>query len=111
MPGCNVRTGVGDVWCGTMLLSAERVLRGAWVGEVRGDGAAVAAPPAGVVGSVRVFISYAHESAEHVEAVRDLWVLLRSCGIDAQLDRVAAQQRQDCRCGWLIRSAPLITFW
>lgn len=63
--------------------------------EVSGGAGAVTAPPARVLGSVRVFISYAHESAEHVEAVRDLWVLLRSCGIDARLDRVAAQQWQD----------------
>ena len=64
--------------------------------EVGGGGAgADVALPAGVVASARVFISYAHESAEHAEAVRDLWVLLRSCGIDARLDRVAAQRRQD----------------
>jgi TIR domain len=44
---------------------------------------------------VRVFISYAHESETHAEAVRDLWVFLRANGIDAKLDRVAAQQRQD----------------
>jgi hypothetical protein len=43
----------------------------------------------------RVFISYAHESDEHAEAVRDLWIFLRAQGIDARLDRVAAQQRQD----------------
>jgi len=44
---------------------------------------------------VRVFISYAHESEAHAEAVRDLWVFLRANGIDATLDRVAAQRRQD----------------
>ncbi len=44
---------------------------------------------------VRAFISYAHESQAHVETVRDLWVFLRANGIDATLDRVAAQQRQD----------------
>ncbi|MGI9000608.1 MAG: CHAT domain-containing protein [Pseudonocardia sp.] len=55
----------------------------------------------GVVGgqgdgrAVRVFVSYAHESPAHEEAVRDLWVFLRANGIDAQLDRLAAQQRQD----------------
>ncbi len=43
----------------------------------------------------RVFISYAHESDEHAEAVRDLWVFLRANGVDARLDRVAAQRRQD----------------
>ena len=43
----------------------------------------------------RVFISYAHESDAHAEAVRDLWIFLRLHGVDAQLDRVAAQRRQD----------------
>ncbi|HEX5115275.1 MAG TPA: hypothetical protein VFW65_08765 [Pseudonocardiaceae bacterium] len=45
----------------------------------------------------RVFISYAHEpdSDAHGRAVRDLWVLLRSHGIDAHLDQLAAEQRQD----------------
>jgi hypothetical protein len=42
-----------------------------------------------------VFISYAHESAEHTEVVRDLWILLRQCGIDAILDRVAESHRLD----------------
>ena len=44
---------------------------------------------------VRVFISYAHGSDEHVERVRDLWIFLRAQGIDAKLDRAAAQRRQD----------------
>src|SRR5437879_8470170 len=44
---------------------------------------------------VRVFISYAHESEEHRAAVCDLWLLLRECGIDARLDRTAAEQRED----------------
>jgi tetratricopeptide (TPR) repeat protein len=43
----------------------------------------------------RVFISYAHESDEHDELVRDLWLYLRSCGIDAKLDLPAAERRQD----------------
>ena len=43
----------------------------------------------------RVLISYAHASPAHVEAVRELWVLLRSQGIDAKLDLPAAEQRQD----------------
>ena len=43
----------------------------------------------------RVFISYAHASEDHVAAVRSLWILLRTLGIDAQLDRLAAQRRQD----------------
>lgn len=46
---------------------------------------------------VVVFISYAWDSDDpsHGEAVRRLWTFLRSCGIDAQLDLDAAQQRQD----------------
>lgn len=43
----------------------------------------------------RVFISYAHESDEHAEVVRNLWMFLRANAIDARLDRVAAQERQD----------------
>ncbi len=44
---------------------------------------------------VRAFISYAHDSPDHVEAVRTLWLLLRRCGVDAKLDVVAAQQPRD----------------
>ncbi len=44
---------------------------------------------------VRVFISYAHESPEHAEMVRQLWVFLRACGIDARLDLAAAEDRVD----------------
>ena len=66
-------------------------------GAVSEDGAGRApsgsTPPA--PRPVRVFISYAHDSDAHEEAVRDLWVFLRANGIDAQLDRVAAQRRQD----------------
>jgi hypothetical protein len=43
----------------------------------------------------RVFISYAHESTEHVETVRRLWELLRANGVDAQLDLAASAVRQD----------------
>jgi hypothetical protein len=42
----------------------------------------------------RVFISYAQEDG-HNEVVRDLWAFLRSNGIDARYDAVAAGQRQD----------------
>jgi tetratricopeptide (TPR) repeat protein len=44
---------------------------------------------------VRVFISYAHDSDQHVAAVRDLWVFLRGVGIDARLDLPAAERRQE----------------
>lgn len=43
----------------------------------------------------RVFVSYAHDSAEHDEAVRGLWTLLRSQGVDARLDLPAVERRQD----------------
>ncbi|MFE2012953.1 TIR domain-containing protein [Streptomyces sp. NPDC059491] len=45
----------------------------------------------------RVFLSYAHEDdgGAHAERVRTFWALLRSLGIDAQLDRAAAEQPQD----------------
>lgn len=44
---------------------------------------------------VRVFISYAHGSAEHVQRVRELWLFLRAQGIDAKLDMSAAEHPQD----------------
>lgn len=43
----------------------------------------------------RVFVSYAHESPEHEDAVRALWFLLRTLGVDARLDLPAAERRQD----------------
>ena len=54
----------------------------------------VSAEP-GTLAPVRVFISYAHDSDTHREAVREFWVLLRRSGIDARLDRTAAEQAQD----------------
>ena len=44
---------------------------------------------------MRVFISYAHASGPHVEAVRQLWTLLRAAGVDARLDLPATRERQD----------------
>jgi hypothetical protein len=44
---------------------------------------------------VRVFISYAHDDGEHERRVRDLWVLLRTNGIDARLDLPAADRPQN----------------
>ena len=38
----------------------------------------------GAGGPVRVFISYAHDDAEHEERVRDFWLFLRANGIDAR---------------------------
>ncbi|WP_165162698.1 TIR domain-containing protein, partial [Candidatus Protofrankia datiscae] len=49
----------------------------------------------GAASGVRVFISYAHDSPDHGDAVRNLWLLLRRCGVDAKLDVVAAQQPRD----------------
>lgn len=45
----------------------------------------------------RVFISYAQEpgSADENRIVRELWVFLRSCGVDARLDLSAERRRQD----------------
>src|SRR5664280_2486318 len=44
---------------------------------------------------VRVFISYAHDNAAHQDAVRDLWVFLRSNGFDSRLDLPVAERRVD----------------
>jgi tetratricopeptide (TPR) repeat protein len=48
---------------------------------------------------VRVLISYAHDSADaapgHRERVRRLWTFLRECGVDAQLDVLAANRQRD----------------
>ncbi|GAB2852783.1 hypothetical protein GCM10027074_19590 [Streptomyces deserti] len=43
----------------------------------------------------RVFISYAHDDSAHTEKVRALWRLLRDNGIEAKLDRPAAEVPQD----------------
>jgi hypothetical protein len=53
----------------------------------------------------RVFISYAHDSDAHREKVRDLWVFLCANGVEAHIDRVAAQERHELdfscrRPGW-----------
>ena len=60
--------------------------------------AAGAAPQGdGPVGSgpVGVLISYAHDDEVHEERVRDFWLFLRANGVDATLDLLAAEQRQD----------------
>jgi tetratricopeptide (TPR) repeat protein len=44
---------------------------------------------------VRVFISYAHDDAVHEDRVRDFWFFLRAQGIDARLDRLAAERQVD----------------
>jgi hypothetical protein len=45
--------------------------------------------------AVRVFVSYAHDSPGHHEAVRRLYELLRACGIEARWDLEAVADRQD----------------
>ncbi len=59
-------------------------------------------PDATAVSLVRVFISYAHDNAEHEDRVRRFWLFLRSKGIDARLDLLAAEQRQDWP-RWMLR--------
>lgn len=44
---------------------------------------------------VRVFISYAHDNPEHEDRVLRFCHFLREKGIDAQLDKPAAERRQD----------------
>ncbi|MGH3941662.1 MAG: SEFIR domain-containing protein [Pseudonocardiaceae bacterium] len=44
---------------------------------------------------VRVFVSYAHDDAAHKNRVREFWTFLRTHGIDARLDKPAAERRQD----------------
>ena len=51
---------------------------------------------------MRVFISYAHGNLGHEGLVRELWVFLRACGIDARLDLAAAQDRVDW-AAWMTR--------
>ncbi|MEV5728353.1 MULTISPECIES: toll/interleukin-1 receptor domain-containing protein [Streptomyces] len=58
----------------------------------------------GAAGGPRVFISYAHEDdgGAHAERVRALWVLLRRHGVEARLDRSAAERPQDW-AAWMQR--------
>lgn len=43
----------------------------------------------------KVFIAYAPDSQGHRDAVRKLADLLRSCGVDAEIDQYAEDQRRD----------------
>ena len=45
--------------------------------------------------SPRVFISYEYDSAEHFEATRQLWDLLRRGGVDARMDSPPGQRKAD----------------
>jgi hypothetical protein len=55
----------------------------------------------------RVFISYAHDSVEHRDLVRALWLLLRANGIDAKIRRPVSSARTGPD-GWR-RVSPLPT--
>jgi hypothetical protein len=59
--------------------------------------------------SRRVFISYAHDTQEHVEDVRQLYDFLRTNGIDAVIDGPAAEQRQDWT-QWMVRQLEAADF-
>ena len=41
---------------------------------------------------VRVFLSYAHDDADHEGRVREFWAFLRGCGVDARLDLAVADR-------------------
>ncbi len=56
----------------------------------------------GRVDPVRVFISYARDDLAHEERVREFWTFLRAHGVDARLDKPAAEQRQDWSL-WMLR--------
>ena len=71
-------------------------------------GAAGAAGAAGrdeaesaVQAPARVFISYAHDDAEHEERVHAFWLFLRAQGIDARLDRLGEERRDWAQ--WMTR--------
>ncbi|MBB4702624.1 SEFIR domain-containing protein [Sphaerisporangium siamense] len=44
-----------------------------------------------------MFISYAHDSAAHLDTVRELWVFLRTHGVDARLGLPPAEHARDRR--------------
>jgi CHAT domain/SEFIR domain/AAA ATPase domain len=52
--------------------------------------------------AARVFISYAHDDGAHEDRVRDFWLFLRACGIDALVDLTAAETPQDW-AQWMTR--------
>ena len=61
--------------------------------------------------SPRVFISYEYDSAEHFEATRQLWDLLRRSGVDARIDFPPGQRKADWaqRLTSELRAADLVT--
>lgn len=58
---------------------------------------------------VRVFISYAHGDPKHEDQVRRFWEFLRRQGIDAKLDRSAAEQRQNWP-EWVLQQIRAVRF-
>lgn len=62
-----------------------------------------------ITSGVRVFISYAHDDAEHEERVRKFYVFLRKCRIDARIDLPDAERRQDWPM-WMSRELSAATF-
>ena len=89
--------------------SKERPIRSGMglVGRVRSarmSSGGLDVPDAGPAGSLRVFLSYAHDDLPHEEAVREFYEFLRvDCGIDAVFDRVAAQSPQEWTV-WMLRA-------
>jgi hypothetical protein len=62
-----------------------------------------------LVPGVTVFISYAHDSAKHVDLVRQFWRFLRLNGIDARIDLWAAREPRDWTV-WTHEQIRLSTF-
>jgi hypothetical protein len=52
---------------------------------------------------VRAFISYAKESPDHIDAVREFWRLLRGAGVDARVDLLTAERRMVDWPAWMSR--------
>lgn len=71
--------------------------QGFWlvVSAARDTGPPPQSPPAPAVRSPRVFISYAHDSAEHKDRVRELAFLLRRYGVDVRMDQWDTEHRRD----------------
>ena len=63
--------------------------------EGQADGVQQAEADGTAPSAVRVLVSYAHDDAAHADRVRDFWWFLRAHGVDARLDRLAGEQRQD----------------
>ncbi|MCP3964217.1 MAG: hypothetical protein GY719_40825 [bacterium] len=60
----------------------------------------------------RVFLSYTHDSPEHVERVLGLANRLRGEGVDANLDQSRRRRRRVGCAGWRTRSRrPTLSSW